>query len=69
MCKIAKDCQPIALMAEAMLKDKTASLTEVLDIVGYVARSDNDDALPPHPMTGVASIDATSARGPVTADR
>eukprot|EP00961_Rhodomonas_salina_P115471 1554306-Rhodomonas_salina.3 len=47
----------------------TSSLTTVLDSVGYRLRSDSDDALPPHTNTGVSTIDAASARGPVTADR
>eukprot|EP00961_Rhodomonas_salina_P207492 2800686-Rhodomonas_salina.1 len=47
----------------------TASLAVTLDSVGYASRSVSEEAVAPHTTTGVASTDAASANGPVTAER
>eukprot|EP00961_Rhodomonas_salina_P080220 1079210-Rhodomonas_salina.3 len=47
----------------------TALFTFVLETVGYVSRSESEEAEADHTITGVASIDAASANGPVTAER
>eukprot|EP00961_Rhodomonas_salina_P149341 2010046-Rhodomonas_salina.1 len=41
----------------------------VRESVGYTLRSASDDADAAHTISGVASIEAASASGPVTADR
>eukprot|EP00961_Rhodomonas_salina_P100177 1347425-Rhodomonas_salina.2 len=68
-CTTAIRVHPIALMLLIVLSATTASLTEVLDSKGYVPPSAREAAVPPQTITGVASIAATSASGPVTADR
>eukprot|EP00961_Rhodomonas_salina_P203299 2742998-Rhodomonas_salina.1 len=60
---------PMALSPSIMIAASADTLITVRDSVGYVDLSSSTDDVDANEMTGVLSIDAASATGPVTADR